>query len=116
MFRQLSKVMHYPAIISASVAFGMFLKAHSPLFVSEPSVVSEYSEVVPKIPKSVSESSDSFESHEAYIVDRGWLTTKDVARKNGVDPRTVINWINRGKLEGQFVHGRWRIPLKSHAN
>ena len=111
MFRQLSKVMHYPAIIAASIAFGMFLKAHSPLFVSEPSVFSEYSEVVPKIPKSVSENSEGFESHEAYIVDRGWLTTKDAARTNGVTPRTVLNWIEEGKLEGEKINDRWRNPL-----
>ena len=70
MFRQLSKAMHYPAIVASSVALGMFLEAHSPLFVSEPSVVSE--------------SSEAFESHEAYIVDRGWLTTRDIAKTNGV--------------------------------
>ena len=116
MFRQLSKVMHYPAIIAASIAFGMFLKAHSPLFVSEPSVFSEYSEVVPKIPKSVSENSEGFESHEAYIVDRGWLTTKDIAKTNGVTQRTVLNWIEEGKLEGEKVNDRWRIPLNAHVN
>lgn len=105
--------MHYPAIVAASIAFGMFLKAHSPLFVSDPS---EYSEVVPKIPKSVSESSEGFESHEAYIVDRGWLTTKDIAKTNGVTQRTVLNWIEEGKLEGEKVNDRWRIPLNAHVN
>ena len=102
MFRQLSKAMHYPAIVASSVALGMFLEAHSPLFVSEDSVVSE--------------SSEGFESHEAYIVDRGWLTTKDIAKTNGVTQRTVLNWIEEGKLEDEKVNDRWRIPLNSHAN
>lgn len=38
-----------------------------------------------------------------------WITTRDMARMRGVDARTVRKWIEEGKLEGQKIHGAWRV-------
>ncbi|HFC12756.1 MAG TPA: DNA-binding protein, partial [Anaerolineae bacterium] len=40
------------------------------------------------------------------------LTTGQVAKRVGVSRQTVVNWINKGWLEGKRVGGRLMIPAK----
>lgn len=42
---------------------------------------------------------------------REWFTSRDVAEKEGVDPRTVLQWIEDGELPAEKVGKEWRIPL-----
>lgn len=41
------------------------------------------------------------------------LTTKEVADRLGVDPKTVLRYLRSGKLKGSRLSGAWRIPESS---
>ncbi len=38
------------------------------------------------------------------------LSTRQIADRYGVHPRTVIRWITSRGLAGQRVGGQWRVP------
>src|SRR5688572_13887117 len=49
-------------------------------------------------------------SHIAVTMDSPFLTTKQVANKLGVDTKTIIRYIQRGKLTGVRLGRDYRIP------